>query len=89
MSGEVLTDRIRTAAKPHSCGWCGQQIEPGERYRDLRIAGDGTMHIWKNHPACDARVDAYARDLGLLDDDWDHIEWGYVLEWEAERAEAR
>ena len=79
--GTTLTDRTRTAHKEHRCDWCSTTIGRGDRYRDLRVADNGTVYRTKSHPSCDLLVLNYARDLGLYDDDWALIEWADVIEW--------
>jgi hypothetical protein len=48
----VLCDQTRTARKPHVCIWCGEPINPGERYRYQRIIFEREPQSNSWHPEC-------------------------------------
>lgn len=53
MSYTLLSESWPVARKQHRCIWCGQRIEPGEKYRRERSVYDGAMQDHKWHPECD------------------------------------
>lgn len=53
MSYTLLSESFPTARKRHRCIWCGQYIEPGDKYRRERSVSDGDMQDHKWHPECD------------------------------------
>jgi hypothetical protein len=67
----LLAHHTRRASNGrHRCGWCGKRIAAGERYTDQRIADNGTVYTWREHPACAARIWKWAYAHGLRDDDF-------------------
>lgn len=52
MSYTLLKETVRTARKQHRCIWCPEQIEPGQKYHDVRGVYDGELqqNLW--HPEC-------------------------------------
>lgn len=53
MSYTLLSESWPVARKQHRCIWCGQHIEPDEKYRRERSVYDGEMQDHKWHPECD------------------------------------
>ena len=53
MGYTLLSEAFPVARKQHRCIWCGEHIEPGEKYRAERSVFDGSMqnHHW--HLECD------------------------------------
>lgn len=45
-----MTERI--AAKRHRCIWCGEAINPGEKYSDERSVYDGDIQRMRWHHEC-------------------------------------
>jgi hypothetical protein len=52
MSYALLSETFPVAKKRHRCIWCGQHIEPGEKYRRERSVYDGSMQDFAWHPEC-------------------------------------
>ena len=49
---EQLDRKIRQARKPHSCDYCGRQIDKGEQYEWSKNIWEGRIFEWHNHLAC-------------------------------------
>lgn len=49
---DQLARKIRTARKPYTCDYCGQQIAKGEEYEWSKHIYDGIIFVWRNHLAC-------------------------------------
>jgi hypothetical protein len=62
VSYALLSESWPIARKQHRCIWCGQHIEPGEKYRRERSVYDGEMQDHKWHPECDADAAVQFRD---------------------------
>jgi hypothetical protein len=59
MSVEVITEpETRTARKARRCTWCGQMVNPGEKYVHQRVKVDGDMSTNDMHPECDGALNA-------------------------------
>lgn len=54
MSYSLLRETFPVARKTHRCIWCGEWIEPGEKYRHERSVYDGAMQDHKWHLECEA-----------------------------------
>jgi hypothetical protein len=52
MSYTLFSNDERVARKPHNCIWCGQKINPGEKYHDERSVYDGQIQRHRWHPEC-------------------------------------
>jgi hypothetical protein len=52
MSYHLFSKDERIARKKHVCIWCGQRIEPGEKYEDERSVYDGHIQRHRWHPEC-------------------------------------
>lgn len=71
---ECVTENIRKAAHgKHVCQLCLTRIAAGERYRDARMAEDGTMWTWREHLDCS--------EFMLLHecDEWDAIGYANLM----------
>lgn len=64
MSYTLFSDPIRTARKVHCCIWCGQDILPGEKYRDERSVYDGNIQRHRWHPECAESSSEYFKFSG-------------------------
>lgn len=51
------------ARKPHTCTWCGQQINPGDTYKRWNSV-DGKWFTNKMHPECHEACDDECREWG-------------------------
>lgn len=60
-TSEPTTHAARTA---HRCDWCGQRVEPGERYSRYRWACSGDAGTVKLHPECHGAMQEAAREEG-------------------------
>ena len=49
---EFFQDREHTARKPHTCEWCGETIEQGERYIYCAGVYYGDFFAYKMHQEC-------------------------------------
>lgn len=49
---DVLAEREKKAAKPHTCLYCGEVIQKGELYDWAKLAFDGRLYEWKSHKKC-------------------------------------
>lgn len=68
---DVLADNIRRAAHGlHVCGLCRHRIDRGERYRDARIADDGTVWTWREHLRCGDFIRKATEPYGDADVDY-------------------
>lgn len=54
----------RTARKPHTCIWCGEDIEVGTRYLDERSVYEGEMQLHRWHPECLPACRSALREAG-------------------------
>lgn len=52
MSYTLLSESHPVARKKHRCIWCGESIQPGEKYRRERGVFDGNMQDFAWHPEC-------------------------------------
>lgn len=76
----VLASFHRRAAHGlHRCCWCGSNINPRERYLDLRIATDGTVYTQRQHLACIDKVNRYGAYHGVEQDE--PIDFDEVRQW--------
>lgn len=64
----VLSTAWRKARKEHTCIWCGQNIEKGERYLDENVLGDNTVNNQKWHNECTKAAHEYFTTWGMYDD---------------------
>jgi hypothetical protein len=64
MSYRLIREEERKARKPHSCIWCAQPIQVGERYVFERSVYEDRMqnHHW--HPECLEDMHAVASHEG-------------------------
>lgn len=61
----TLHHETRRARKVHRCTWCGQTIEPGQRYFHFSVIFEGELQTNKMHPECeDALQDAASDEPG-------------------------
>lgn len=51
-----IANEWRKARKAHRCIWCGEQIEPGERYFHWRGVFEGDIQSNNWHKECDEAV---------------------------------
>ena len=51
-SPTVCTTTVRTARKAHLCIECGEDIEPGQRYEDVKGLWDGHWDVYKTCIPC-------------------------------------
>ncbi len=61
---EFLSHETVTARKQHSCSWCGQKIEPSDRYVRQAVVFEGDMCMNKFHPEGDEAATEVGRQEG-------------------------
>lgn len=49
---DVYDERVRRAAKPHTCCACRETIEPGHRYYVIGVVFDGSAESYKRCLKC-------------------------------------
>lgn len=49
---DIISDTRITARKPHTCDYCGGQIEVGKKYDLSKVADSGRVWTWKSHIIC-------------------------------------
>lgn len=75
---QILSETTPTAKKKHRCNFCGQPINPGEKYKSQFIENCGDAYPWKTHPSCSdlaSKLDMYREcgDEGVTEDDFYEI----------------
>lgn len=55
------------ARKEHTCNFCNQKIQKGEKYNRHGLVYDGAAYSWKSHIHCDE----LASHFKMYDDCWD------------------
>lgn len=80
--GQLLSEHLLKARKPHRCNVCQQDIQTGEVYYRQAGAEEGELRMWKAHEKC-AALNWAARDP-----DYDACEAGDPAECIAESARA-
>ena len=75
MTEEIMSE-WRKARKPHKCNYCGQTIEPGERYYRYVGKYDGEIYTWLGHEKCEYIAgeiwDYCDLDEGMSDEDFEN-----------------
>lgn len=75
----TLASTYRRAAHGlHRCNACGGAIPRGDRYLDVRVAGEGTVWTWREHALCAALHDWFGPrddDLSWVGSREDLLEW--------------
>lgn len=71
---DILKSRWRKARKRHTCSYCNEYIEPGEKYRYDVLKCEGCIYDWFSHEKCDFLVSELWEyvdpDDGMTDDDF-------------------
>lgn len=62
MGDHTRTDVFRVARKPHRCTYCGERIEPGERYRYVTGTFEGRWYASKLHIECNNELNESGED---------------------------
>jgi hypothetical protein len=75
---QILSETTPTAKKKHRCSFCGQPINPGEKYELQFIVNDGDAFAWKAHPSCSelaSKLDMYRQcdEEGVTEEDFYEI----------------
>lgn len=53
----ITTPELRTARTGKPCTWCGQRINPGDKYTHQRVKVEGEMTTNNLHPECNEALD--------------------------------
>ena len=64
---DILKTQWRKARKRHTCSYCNEYIEPGEKYRYDVLKYEGCIYDWFSHEKC-AFIADELWDFATLDD---------------------
>jgi len=60
----VIETRERVARLEHRCSWCGEKINPGERFVRIRCVFEGEPFVNKFHQECNLASEADWKEHG-------------------------
>ena len=71
---ETISRKERTARKPHICDYCGETINPGEKYDHAVLKYEGSIYTWDAHQRCQKIAseiwDMVDPDAGMTSDEF-------------------
>ncbi|CAB3850014.1 hypothetical protein [Achromobacter animicus] len=67
MDYRELSNKEVQTRKPHSCGWCAERIEAGERAQARSYISEGEITSERMHPECYVAMETYRPQSDLWD----------------------